>query len=48
MGTGAIPVNPAFENVLGEKCYPTISAVPEPIDTVTLYLREARSNPVDW
>jgi predicted CoA-binding protein len=41
-----IPVNPAFENILDEKCYPTISAVPKPIDTVTLYLREARSTPL--
>ena len=45
-GHRAIPVNPAFENVLGERCYPTISAVPQPIDTVALYLREARSTPL--
>ena len=45
-GRRAIPVNPAFENILGEKCYQTISAVPKPIDTVTLYLREARSTPL--
>jgi predicted CoA-binding protein len=45
-GHRAIPVNPAFDNILGEKCYPTISAVPKPIDTVTLYLREARSTPL--
>lgn len=45
-GYRAIPVNPAFENVLGEKCHPTISSVPKPIDTVTLYLREARSTPL--
>jgi predicted CoA-binding protein len=45
-GHRAIPVNPAFDNILGEKCYSTISAVPKPIDTVTLYLREARSTPL--
>jgi predicted CoA-binding protein len=45
-GHRAIPVNPAFESVLGENCYPAISAVPEPIDTVTLYLRETRSTPL--
>ena len=45
-GHRAIPVNPAFENILGETCYPTISAAPKPIDTVTLYLREARSTPL--
>lgn len=45
-GHRAVPVNPAFDEVLGELCYPNVSAVPPPIDTVTLYLREARSNPL--
>jgi uncharacterized protein len=39
-------VNPAFEEILGEKCYPKISDAPGPIDTVTLYLGETRSNPL--
>lgn len=43
-GHRTIPINPAFEEILGEKCYPTISDAPGPIDTVTLYLGEARSN----
>ena len=38
------PINPGFDEILGEKCYPEISAVPGPIDTVTLYLGAARSN----
>jgi len=45
-GHQPIPVNPAFDEILGEKCYPTISEAPQPIDTVTLYLGEARSNPL--
>jgi predicted CoA-binding protein len=45
-GHRAIPINPAFPNILGEKCYPTISEAPGPIDTVTLYLGEVRSNPL--
>ena len=45
-GHRPLPVNPAFDEILGEKCYPTISAAPGPIDTVTLYLGEARSNPL--
>ena len=45
-GHQPIPINPAFEEVLGEKCYPNISEAPGPIDTVTLYLGEARSNPL--
>ena len=45
-GYEAVPVNPAFEQVGGERCYPSISDVPLPVDTVTLYLREARSTPL--
>ena len=45
-GHRTVPINPAFDEVLGEKCYPTISDAPGPIDTVTLYRGEARSNPL--
>src|SRR2546423_895911 len=45
-GHRPIPINPAFDDVLGEKCYPTITDAPKPIDTVTMYLGEARSNPL--
>lgn len=45
-GHRPVPVNPAFDTVLGEKCYPSIADVPAPIDTVTLYLGEARSEPL--
>lgn len=43
-GHRPLPINPAFEEILGEKCYPTISDAPGPIDTVTMYLGPARSN----
>ena len=45
-GHKAIPVNPAFDVVLGERCYPSISDVPQPIDTITLYLNAGRSTPL--
>ncbi len=45
-GHRTLPVNPAFDEILGEKCYPKISHTPGPIDTVTLYLGETRSNPL--
>jgi len=45
-GHRTLPINPAFDDILGEKCYPKISDAPGPIDTVTLYLGEARSNPL--
>ena len=45
-GHTAIPVNPAFPEILGEKCFPKIGDVPSPIDTVTLYLGPQRSEPL--
>jgi predicted CoA-binding protein len=45
-GHRAVPINPAFDDILGEKCYPKIADAPKPIDTVTMYLGEARSNPL--
>lgn len=45
-GHRTVPINPAFDEILGEKCYPTISDAPGPIDTVTLYLGETRSSPL--
>jgi predicted CoA-binding protein len=45
-GHRAIPINPAFDEILGEKCYRSIADVAEKIDTVTLYLSEVRSNPL--
>ena len=42
----AVPVNPAHEKILGEKCYPRVSDVPGNVDTVTLYLGKARSDPL--
>ena len=45
-GHRTLPINPAFDEILGERCYPTISDAPGPIDTVTLYLGETRSNPL--
>jgi predicted CoA-binding protein len=45
-GHRPIPINPAFAEIQDEKCFPKISDAPKPIDTVTLYLGEARSNPL--
>lgn len=45
-GHQPIPVNPGFEEILGLKCYKTITDVPGPVDTVTLYLGAARSEPL--
>ncbi|PYI90638.1 MAG: CoA-binding protein [Verrucomicrobia bacterium] len=45
-GHRPVPINPAFPDILGEKCYPKISDAPGPIDTVTMYLGQARSDPL--
>jgi predicted CoA-binding protein len=45
-GYRAVPVNPAFGKILGERCYARIVDVPDKIDTVTLYLGKARSDPL--
>ena|ERR1700736_6665691 len=45
-GHRPLPVNPAHAQVLGEKCYPSVAGVPGKIDTLTLYLRKTRSDPL--
>jgi predicted CoA-binding protein len=45
-GHRAVPVNPAFTEILGESCHPSIADVAGPIDTVTMYLGAARSTPL--
>lgn len=45
-GHHSIPVNPAFKEILGETCYPSIGGAPQPIDTVTMYLGKERSDPL--
>jgi predicted CoA-binding protein len=45
-GHEPVPVNPAYEEISGAKCFPRISDVPDPVDTVTLYLSKHRSDPL--
>lgn len=45
-GYRAVPVNPAYDAVLGEKCYRSIGDLPGKIDTVTLYIGKRRSEPL--
>ena len=33
-GYRVIPVNPNYTEVLGERCYPSVAAIPEPVDVV--------------
>jgi len=36
-GYRVIPVNPAYPEVLGEKCYPSLRAIPEKVDVVDVF-----------
>lgn len=38
-GFRVIPVNPNETEVLGEKAYPTVSAIPDPVDIVNVFRR---------
>lgn len=40
-GYQVIPVNPAHQEVLGERCYPDLTSVPHPIDVVDCFRRGA-------
>ncbi|HET7511305.1 MAG TPA: CoA-binding protein [Chthoniobacterales bacterium] len=41
-----IPVNPAFGEIEGLTCYPTLAAIGQPLHTITVYLSPARSTPL--
>jgi predicted CoA-binding protein len=38
-GYRIIPVNPHETEILGEKCYPDVESIPEPIDIVDVFRR---------
>jgi len=45
-GYRIIPVNPALKDVLGEKAYPSLSEVPEPVDLVDVFRKSADVPPI--
>ena len=36
-GYRIVPVNPAYTEVLGERCYPSLAAIPGPVDMVDCF-----------
>jgi predicted CoA-binding protein len=40
-GYRVIPVNPMASEILGERCYPSLAAVPEPVEVVDVFRRAA-------
>ncbi len=45
-GYRIIPVNPLIDEVLGEKSYPDLKSVPEPIDMVDIFRRSELVRPI--
>src|SRR4051794_40794852 len=45
-GYRALPVNPAFDEILGDLCKKSTGAAPQPTDPVTMSLGKARSDPL--
>ncbi len=45
-GYKIIPVNPVQEEILGLKCYPNLSAIPEPVDLVDVFRRPEHCPPI--
>lgn len=45
-GYRVIPVNPAYETVLGEVCYPSLEAMPGPVDMVDIFRRSGDVGPI--
>ncbi len=43
-GYSIIPVNPNYDEVLGQQCYPDLASIPHPVDIVDLFQR-AESTP---
>ena len=46
VGYRIIPVNPNLDQVLGERAYPSLRAVPEPVDVVDVFRRSEFVGPV--
>jgi predicted CoA-binding protein len=45
-GYRIIPVNPNYPEVLGEKCYPTLRAIPDRIDIVDCFRKADEIEPI--
>jgi predicted CoA-binding protein len=45
-GYRIVPVNPGHDEILGETCYPSLSAIPFPVDVVDVFRRSEEVLPV--
>ena len=45
-GYRVIPVNPKYREILGEKCYPSLCDIPQPVDIVDVFRKTADVPPI--
>ena len=45
-GYRIIPVNPKYAEILGEKCYPDLASIPEPVDMVDVFRKPEDCVPI--
>jgi predicted CoA-binding protein len=45
-GCRVIPVNPKYAEILGEKCYPDLRSIPEPVDLVDVFRKPQDCLPI--
>lgn len=45
-GFRIIPVNPKYDSILGETCYPDLRSIPEPVEIVDVFRKPADCAPI--
>ena len=45
-GYRVVPVNPRYDEVLGERCYPSLDAIPFPVDMVDVFRKTEDVGPI--
>jgi predicted CoA-binding protein len=45
-GYRVIPVNPTHASILGERCYPAVDAIPDPVDIVDCFRAPSEIEPI--
>lgn len=45
-GYRIVPVNPRYQSILGERCWPSLEAIPHPVDLVDVFRRTEDVPPI--
>ena len=45
-GYRIIPINPLYQEILGERCYPNLMSAPQPIDLVNVFRQASECLPI--